>query len=246
LKALDLLILPQSYRSLPDEELAAIGALRAHPTLRNIQTESRSGGGWVIPTTQSKDIFWQDWDREQTLVSTLRKSGIKFTFQKLGDSTWYLNLDNSGIQNLTVLSNAPVSRLSMSHTPVSDLTPLRGTALKQLWLFDTKVTDLNPLQGMPIEVLNLGGTKVSDITALRGMPLVELSFLTCTEAIDLSPLAGVTTLKFVTLAEQAKNFEFLRSVTGLERISYGQDVTNGYRPDKTAAEFWTEYDAKKK
>jgi hypothetical protein len=33
----------------------------------------------------------------------------------------------------------------------------------------------------------------------------------------------------------------------LERISYGQDADHGYYiPDKTAAEFWQEYDGKKK
>jgi hypothetical protein len=168
-------------------------------------------------------------------------------FRKLPDGTWYVNLDNSAIRELTILSNAPISQLSISHTAIADLKPLRGMALKQLWLFDTKVTDLSPLQGMPIDTLNLGGTKVSDLSALRGMPLVELSFLTCTEAIDFSPLAGVTTLKLVTLPTQARNFDFLRALTGLERISYGQDADQGYhRPDKTAAEFWQEYDAKKK
>jgi eukaryotic-like serine/threonine-protein kinase len=416
LKSLDLLILPQSFRSLPDEELAAIGALRAHPTLKNIQTELRSAS-FLIQTAQAKGDFWKDWDSEQSFVPALRKIGIKFSLNKLPtgtyslaiqdqplsdlsilkgapiselkvwdcpvsdltpiqelklerldfssdsvadfsalrgmplkslclkgskitdlsplkhlplrelyldqcqnltdvaalaefstlerltvpaqagniealhklpklqmlsfngvdyvpvaefwkdyagisrlhdsgikanllqllpDRTWQVNLDNSAIHDLTILSNAPISRLSISHTAVADLKPLRGMALKQLWLFDTQVTDLSPLQGMPIDTLNLGGTKVSDISALRGMPLVELSFLTCTEPIDFAPLAGVTTLKLVTLPTQARNFDFLRALTRLERISYGQDADNGYRPDKTAAEFWEEYDAKKK
>ena len=423
LKALDLLILPQSYRSLPEEDLAVIGGLRTHPNLKNIQTEYRSGGGWIIPTTHSKDIFWQDWDREQTFVPALRKNGFKFLISKLptgtyslaiqnqplrdlsilqgapiseftlyscpvsdltpiqslklealhlscdsvadlsplrgmplktlyvqgskisdlsplkglplrelylegcpnvadvaalaeittlekltvpmsarniealrkltqlqmlafsrnantlrpastvedfwkdndsngwlgrlresglkaknlnqlDDGTWEVNLDNSAIADLTLLRGAPISRLSISHTPVSDLTPLRDLALKQLWLFETKVTDLSPLTGMPIEVLNLGGTKVSDIAALRGMPLVELSLLACSEVIDLSPLANVTTLRTLTLSAKAKNFEFLRSMKGLERLSYDQDPQSGYRPNKTAREFWNDYDQK--
>jgi len=244
-QSLELLLLPSEYRSLPDADYAAIGRLRRLPKLRQLGSEIMNKMG--VEATGSKDIFWQDWDREQGIEqgigAPLRKSGIKFSLRKLPDGTWYVNLDNSAIRELTILSNAPISQLSISHTAVADLKPLRGMALKQLWLFDTKVTDLSPLQGMPIDTLNLGGTKVSDLSALRGMPLVELSFLTCTEVIDFSPLAGVTTLKFVTLPPQARNFDFLRALTGLERISYGQD---GYLPDKTAAEFWQEYDAKKK
>jgi hypothetical protein len=181
LKSLDLLVLPDSFHALPEAELAAIGALRAHPTLKNIESARYLSGTWSYNTTLSKDIFWQNWDREQSIAAPLRKSGIKFSLRKLPDGTWYLNLDNSAIRELTILSNAPISQLSISHTAIADLKPLRGMALKQLWLFDTKVTDLSPLQGMPIDTLNLGGTKVSDLSALRGMPLVELSFLTCSE-----------------------------------------------------------------
>jgi hypothetical protein len=164
LKSLDLLVLPDSFHALPEEELAAIGALRTHPTLKNIESARYLSGTWSYNTTLSKDIFWQDWDREQGIVAPLRKSGIKFSLQKLPDGTWYLNLDNSAIRELTILSNAPISQLSISHTAVADLKPLRGMLLKQLWLFDTKVTDLSPLQGMPIDTLNLGGTKVSDLS----------------------------------------------------------------------------------
>ncbi len=87
LKSLDLLVLPQSFRSLPEEDLAAIGALRSHPTLRNIQTEYRSGN-WFFNTTQPKETFWQDWDREQSFVPALRKSGIKFSLKKLPVGTY--------------------------------------------------------------------------------------------------------------------------------------------------------------
>ncbi|MGD1090347.1 MAG: protein kinase, partial [Verrucomicrobiota bacterium] len=125
LKSLNLLVLPQSFRGLPEEDLAAIGALRTHPTLKNIQTEYRSLGGWSLNTVQSKDLFWQEWDREQGIVVPLRKSGIMFSLQKLPDGTWYLNLDNSAIRELTILSNAPISQLSISHTAVADLKPLR-------------------------------------------------------------------------------------------------------------------------
>jgi Leucine-rich repeat (LRR) protein len=230
---LEKLTVPMSARNI--EALRQLTQLKMLAFSRNANT--------LLPSSTVED-FWKDNDANGWL-GRLRESGLKAnTLNQLDDGTWEVNLDNSAIADLTLLRGAPISRLSISHTPVSDLTPLRNLALKQLWLFETKVTDLSPLTGMPIEVLNLGGTKVSDIAALRGMPLVELSLLTCSEVIDLSPLANVTTLRTLTLSAKAKNFEFLRSMKGLERLSYDQDRQSGYRPNKTAREFWNDYDQK--
>ena len=427
LKSLDLLILPQSFRGLPEEDLAAIEALRTHPTLRNIQTENRSGT-WQIGTTQSKDDFWKDWDLEQTFVPALRKGGLAFSLSKLStgtysvsannqpisdlsmlkgapisdlwvgecnvtdlapihdlplrvlglysnpeledlsplrgmpleelsieytkvsdlsplsglplkklylhgcenltdlsplaeiptlekltipirarnievlrqlpnlkwldfqldsknadfpastpeefwkdfaanyawltrlqdagfkikkqnrldDGTWELDLENAPISDLKILSGAPISKLWLSSTPVSDLTPLRGMPLTMLGLYDTKVTDLAPLEGMRLILLNLVSTKVTDLSVLRGMPLVSLKLNNCTELSDLSPLVDSTTLTELTLPPNAKDVTFLRDFSQLERLSYTEDAKNSYRPDKTAAEFWKEFDATKK
>ena len=218
--------------------------LRTFPKLERISFRDDPNNGYR-PDRDAAE-FWKEYD-EQGWLTALRESGIKpNSWKRLDDGTWEVNLDNTAIADLTILRGAPISRLSMSHTPVSDLKPLRGMAIKQLWLFDTKVTDLSPLKGMPIETLNLGGTKVSDLSALRGMPLIELSFLNCTKIIDFSPIAGATTLKFVTLPPGARNFDFLRTSAELECIGYKQDSENGYRPDYTAAEFWKEFDANKK
>ncbi len=43
----------------------------------------------------------------------------------------------------------------------------------------------------------------------------------------------------------AKSFEFLRSFLKLERLSFVENQTS-YEPDKTATEFWREYDEKNK
>ncbi|MBI3409662.1 MAG: protein kinase [Planctomycetes bacterium] len=425
LKSLNLLVLPSSYRELPDEELAAIAALRTHPTLRNIE-ESRWEGTRMFWTAQSKDAFWKIWDRERSLVSAVRKTGFQFrltrrpngtyelsiedqplsdlsflkgapiselwlnnckvtdlapiqdlpirilglhanpvtdlsplrkmplvelsieetkvsdlspltglrlkklylhdcenltdvsllaeisTLEKLtvpvraqnmvklrdlpnlkllafgmsdrspyfpvsttaqfwaeyekldwirslqnagftpkrqtrlSDGTWELDLSQSGIVDLSILRGAPISVLWLMETDVSDLEPLRGMALKSLLLYKTKVTDLSPLQGMPLTGLNLVATKVSDLSALRELPLTYLRLNQCTEITDLSPLADIKTLTNLTLPPGAKDFEFLRAFPKLERLSYEEDPSNSYRPDKTAAEFWQEHDAKKK
>jgi hypothetical protein len=125
------------------------------------------------------------------------------------------------------------------------LTPLRGMAIKKLYLYNTNVTDLSPLEGMPIETLNLSGTKVRDISVLRGMPLLDLRLHKCEELMDLSPIADATMLKEITLPVQARNFEFLRVFKWLKRMSFTEDLKS-YVPDKTAEEFWQEYDAKSK
>jgi hypothetical protein len=140
---------------------------------------------------------------------------------------------------LTVLNGAPISDLNLNYTAVADLSPLRGMALKGLHLIATKVTDLSPLKGMPLTFLNLSLTKVTDISVLREMPLIYLRTHGCTELADLSPLASCKTLTNLTLPSDAKNIEFLRTFPKLKRISYRDDGTG---PDKTAAQFWTEYD----
>ena len=117
--------------------------------------------------------------------------------------------------------------------------------LKQLGIWDTGVTDLSPLKGMPLEYLHLGGTKVTDVSALRGMPLNALFLHGCPDLTDLSPLADCEDLKDITLPPKAKDYEFLRTFPNLERIGFVDDSKYGYRPDRTAAEFWQEYDAGK-
>jgi serine/threonine protein kinase/Leucine-rich repeat (LRR) protein len=422
LKSLVLLTLPASYRDLPDAELASIGALRNHPTLKSIE-EAQWEGTRLIGTTQSKDAFWTIWDREMSLISALRNSRIEFKLSRYSTGTYYLSLENqpfsdlsilidvpisdlwlngcqvmdlapirqlpirvlglhgnpvadltplrqmpveelsleetqvsdlspltnlrltklylhsceqvhdvsplaeiptlekltvpAGAQNieklrklphlnwlawamddkppflpattaadfwsqfdadwtkelrrsgftklrrqtdgtwslvldgtpivdLAILRGAPISSLSLSETAVSDLEPLHGMPLKQLFLYKTKVTDLRPLHGMPLQSLNLVATHVTDLSALRGMPLSSLSLNHCAELTDLSPLAELKTLTNVTLPPSAKNFEFFRDFPGLERLSYAEDPNHSHRPDKTAAEFWKEYDAQKK
>ena len=50
--------------------VAAIAALRNHPRLRQLGAESAQG--MDHSTTRSKETFWKNWDREQTLAAALR------------------------------------------------------------------------------------------------------------------------------------------------------------------------------
>ena len=52
-----------AYRDLPAKDYEAIGALRDHPQLRQLGSEIMNRMGYAA--TGSKDIFWQEWDREQ-------------------------------------------------------------------------------------------------------------------------------------------------------------------------------------
>jgi hypothetical protein len=163
--------------------------------------------------------------------------------KQLPDGTWDVRLDRTAITDLGVLRGAPISALDVGNTAVTDLTPLRGMPLKLLWLYNTKVADLSPLEGMKLETFHASSTLISDISVLRGMPLRRARLLGCTKLTDLSPLAEAKELTELTIPEGAKNFQFLRSFPKLERLSYWEANTSGWRPpSKTAAEFWEEYD----
>ena len=155
-----------------------------------------------------------------------------------------LNLGTlSTISDLTSLRGMPLQSLAVNGTGVADLEPLRGMALKGLAMHGTKVTDLQPLQGMPLETLNLKATKVTDLSVLRGMPLTTVEFLGCPDLTDLSPLAEAKGLNRLILPPNAKAIEFLRTFPKLEHIGFLENPQARHLPDKTAAEFWKDYDS---
>jgi len=81
---------------------------------------------------------------------------------------------------------------------------------------------------------------------MRGMPLVRVSFYKCAGLSDLSPLAESKTLTDLTLPPNAKDIEFLRTFPKLERLGTNDAKTGGGLPGQPVAEFWKEWDAKKK
>ena len=98
---------------------------------------------------------------------------------------------------------------------------------------------------MPLQRLDLTGTTVSDLSPLRGMPLTNLKMTSCKNISDLTPVAEIKTLQTVVLPPNATKVEVLRGLPQLKRIGFKYDSTiKG--PDKTAAEFWADYDQAKK
>ncbi len=242
LKSLDLLVLPQSFRSLPEEDLAAIGALRSHPTLRNIQTEDRTSGRWYFNTAQPKETFWQDWDREQIFVPALRKIGIKFSLRKLPIGTYSLSIQDQPLSDLSVLKGAPISELYLSNCKFTDLTPIHDLKLEVLHLSSDLVTDLSPLRGMPLKTLFLSGTKISDLSPLPGLPLRELYLDACPGVADLTLLAQIPTLEKLTVPVQAANINALRKLPALQLLGVQRNGAT-LQPATTAAAFWKLRDA---
>jgi len=226
------LILPAGARN--------VARLRAMPNLKRISFQHQEDD-WAVPNLTA-EVFWKEFEWESRLNDPVLK--IK-NLIRLPDGTWDVDLRDAAISDLKPLSGAPISRLRLGGTTVSNLRPLRGMPLKTLLLWGTSVTDLSPLKGMPIEVLHLGSTKVSDLAVLSGMPLVELKLHGCELITDLSPLKDCKDLKDLTLPPNAKNIAFLRTRPTIERIGFQEDSNDGWRPDKTAAEFWKDYDAKK-
>jgi hypothetical protein len=99
---------------------------------------------------------------------------------------------------------------------------------------------------MRLEHLQIIGTDVKDLAVLREMPLISVRLMNCKEITDLSPLAESKELQNITLPPNATNFEFLRALPKLTRIGFRQDPKTTWLADKTAAEFWQEYDARQK
>jgi hypothetical protein len=146
--------------------------------------------------------------------------------------------------DLSELRGVAVTSLKIYPSTVRDLSPPAGAPLRSVTIaHPCAVTDLSPLRGAPIEILAVDLTSVRDISALRGMPLRHV-FLTRSPIADLSPLADMPTLEQVQVPQEAKNIEVLRGHSKIGFISYGIDQTN-FRPSRTAAEFWKEFDAKK-
>ena len=216
--------------------------LHTLPKLERLSFDETQSG--VYPPDKTTDEFFKEYDPKDWR-SALRKSGFEAEWMRQKDDrTWDVGLDRQGVKDLTFLHGAPIGILSLGGNDIDDLAPLRGMPLKQLVLWGAKVTDLSPLKGMQIELLWLDGTPVSDLSPLRGMPLTVLKLRSCAKVIDLSPIADAKGLTQLILPPNAKDIVFLRKFPKLQFLSYEEDQTS-FRPDKTAEEFWAEYDRAK-
>ncbi len=260
--SLELLLLPSQYRSLPEKDYEAIGSLRRLPKLRQMGTDYLTGLGTAgnnvwrkaatgsadsrganYVATPSKELFWQDWDREQAFLPALRQSGFNFSLSKYPNGFYSLDIRSQPVRDLSFLKGAPLSALSLLKTEISDLTPLRGMPLEYLHLGWNPVSDLSPLRGMPLERVFLTDTNVSDLSPLAGLPLTDLYIDGCVKVTDVAPLAEISTLENLVFPPQVKNIETLRKLPKLRRLGLKGVGMQPVLPDTTAAEFWREFDA---
>jgi len=234
IKTLELLLLPSTYRDLPVKDYEAIGALRDLPRLRQLGSEIMNRMGYSA--TGPKEIFWQEWDREQAFFSALRANGIAFTFRKHPTGTYTLDIRHQPLHDLSILNGIPIVELDLHGCPFTDLTPLHDLKLEKLSLSSDSVTDFAPLRGMHIERLYLiHCSNFRDASLLTDSPLRELYVDHCKNLTDVTALAAIKTLEQVTVPDHARNLDALRKLPKLKRLGF--QLFNGVA-DTTAAEFW--------
>jgi Leucine-rich repeat (LRR) protein len=147
LKSLTVLLLPDRVWNLPEEELAALAALRQHPALRQIET-GIAMAGQHINITESAAAFWKTWDRDLSCVLALHRDGVKFSRNRHSNGGLSVTITDPTFKDLTVFLEANLTSLILDGTSVTDLTPLAGLPLKSLQLTRTPVTDLSPVASL--------------------------------------------------------------------------------------------------
>ncbi|HYG78076.1 MAG TPA: SUMF1/EgtB/PvdO family nonheme iron enzyme [Planctomycetota bacterium] len=140
-----------------------------------------------------------------------------------------LTIGNTLVQDLSALKGMSLVQLAFANTPVQSLEPLRGMPLQVLHCAFTSISDLSPLQQAPLKVLYIeGGTRITDLSPLKAAPL-EILALPKIDALNVSALGGITTLREFSYAGGA-------DLSGLKQLANLKTI-NG----KPAAEFWMNY-----
>ncbi|MCJ8328369.1 MAG: hypothetical protein HRT89_15605 [Lentisphaeria bacterium] len=213
--------MPFEILYLTNDKLSDMSALKGMPLKKLIMYENR-----VSDISALKGMPLGYLDLRSTTIADI--SALEGTPLKV------LILPNSKITDISSLKGMPLNILNLHGASLlSKINVLKGMPLKYLYLSDTKIDDIKPLKGMSLERLRLNNTQVSDINALKGMPLAYLH-LSKTNITDISVLKGMP-LNKLSLPGAAKDIEFLKEMKTLKYI-------NG----KTPANFWKEYDRKKK
>ena len=143
-----------------------------------------------------------------------------------------LELDETGVDDLSPLRGLQLSSLSLEYCKVRDLSPLKDMRLTSLSLKGClQVRDLSPLKGMPLTELVLYSSGVQDLSPLEGMKLNYLNLSQCELVRDLSPLKDVKLLRVTLPPRVDRGMSVLRQMKNLEQIDL-----------MPAGAFWTKYD----
>lgn len=172
-----------------------------------------------------------------------------------------LGIEDTQVADLTPLTGMKLQKLYLNNAPLSDVRSLAGMPLKELMLAGTKVKDLMSLKGSPVQSLWLNNTPMRDISPIAGCRLISLT-LEGTKVVDLKPLAKMTSLKRLNIAEAPvadltplKHLKLERLVFTPGNIMKGLDIVRNMKSLKEVGtmldtlmppeEFWLRYDGKK-
>ncbi len=124
----------------------------------------------------------------------------------------HLNLSGAELPDLAWLAGLPVVDLTLTKCKVGDLAPLAGLPLRRLELGLVAVKDLGVVKGLHLRHLLLWGSGITDLTPLAGMTSLELLHLANCPVADLAPLAG---MKLRCLYLQNSRVEDLAPLAGM-------------------------------
>jgi serine/threonine protein kinase/Leucine-rich repeat (LRR) protein len=234
-------------------------------------------------TRCTPDTFWKTWDG-LPWARKLEAAGMVFSIDQSEDGYYgvtvndpkfidcsvftgsknihRLDLQGSGVANLSPLENLPLESLDVRETPVSDLSALNSPVLRdsltELRLWKTKVTDFSPvagcskltmfdaadtqlsdlsiIKGMKLHDLLIERTAVADVSVVAGMPLANLA-IGGTPVIDISALLKCPTLTSIVLPQGAVDVKSLHALLNLSKLSYTSKP--GGIPDMSAGNFWS-------
>ena len=193
---------------------------------------------------QTAESFWAEWDRDVSWQRALRKMGVTSRVTRQVDGSWHVTAWSSpDIRDLSIFKGANISALDVSLcSNVRDISPLVGVPLKVLKFAHTKVEDLSPVRQMKLEEIWFAETPVKDLSPLADLSLRRVYFDKCESPMDITPLASNASLEEVILPDRPIAVESLRNHERLRHIAFNFS-SKTFRPSRTAAEFWKEWDS---
>jgi serine/threonine protein kinase/Leucine-rich repeat (LRR) protein len=250
----------QLPRPMPGAPPLNLEPLRSLPNLERISFQFEWATG---PVCTAKD-FWAHWDG-LGWMRALQDGEFRFAAQQLADGRWkvelhhetrfsdcsifkgahlaHLNVENTGVADLSPLRDIPLELLDTGRTQVTDVSTLRGStlarSLKVFSLYDTRVADFSPVaECVNLTEFNACRTSLQDIGFLRELKACTVVAFTNTNVTDISVLSEMPQLKTIFPPWAAREVGQLRQLPNLRRISY--DYEGG--KDQTAEQFWQMHD----
>ncbi len=133
---------------------------------------------WVYIHETQKSVPWI-YRVDDYIYRYLEDMGIKSGYVEVGgDGTISLNLENSEIEDVSILDGLPLAKLNINGTRVKDITLLCDfKGLTELKMSKTEVSDLTPIKNLPIRDLRISNTLINDLSPIKDMPLRYLSIV---------------------------------------------------------------------